>query len=60
MKRDYEAVLKEIEPLWSVPLAPPSASMRVAHIQPVAPMDPPDPIEAINSSWSSRGLPEET
>lgn len=61
-KRDYEAALKEAERLWGAKTGTRDgdrldvlATLIDAYEAEHYPMDPPDPIEAINSGWNSRG-----
>jgi HTH-type transcriptional regulator/antitoxin HigA len=66
-KRDYDAALKEAERLWGAKAGTPEgdrldvlATLIDAYEAEHYPMDPPDPIEAISSAWSSRGSRDET
>ena len=62
-KRDYEAVLKEVERLWGAKLGTRDgdrldvlATLLDAYEAEHYPMDPPDPIEAIKFRMEQRGL----
>ena len=62
-KRDYEAVLKEVERLWGAKLGTRDgdrldvlATLLDAYEAEHYPMDPPDPIEAIKFRMEQQGL----
>jgi HTH-type transcriptional regulator/antitoxin HigA len=62
-KRDYEAALTEIEPLWGAKANTPEgdrldvlATLIDAYETEHYPMDPPDPIEAIKFRMEQQGL----
>ncbi|BBB98755.1 antitoxin component HigA of HigAB toxin-antitoxin module [Bradyrhizobium elkanii USDA 61] len=60
-EQDYELALKEVERLWGAKAGTRDgdrldvlATLIDAYEAQHYPMDPPDPIEAISSGWSSR------
>lgn len=60
---DYEAALEEVEQLWGAPSGTPKgdrldilATLIDAYENEHYPMDPPDPIEAINFRMEQQGL----
>jgi HTH-type transcriptional regulator/antitoxin HigA len=61
-EQDYAAALAEVERLWGAAAGTPEgdrldvlATLIDAYEAERDPIDPPDPIEAISSAWSSRG-----